>query len=352
MRVLIDILHPAHVHFFRNFIMEMRGRGHEVRLLSRNKDVTTDLLDAYGFDHTIISSQQPGRIQLAAELVQRIMKTQRIIRNFRPDIIMGLMGPSIAFAGRALGVRTVVFYDNETTHRLNQIVAQLADAWISPRGFQHNYGATHLRYDGYHELAYLHPNRFTPDRERVRAHGIDPTNPYSILRFVAWESIHDGGESGFNLDGKRQAIETLLRMGPVYISSEKPLPREFEQYRLNLPVEDIHHALAFATLVVGESSTMASEAACLGTHAVFVSKSGRGVNGEQESRYGLVRNFNGGRETEALEYLQHLVTREPSEITQHAYEGQAHMLQDVVDVTQFLVDYVETGAFAGAQAAA
>ena len=341
MRVLIDILHPAHVHFFKNYALEMQKRGHEIRVLSRRKDVAVELLDAHGIEHEIISTQHPGRGRLAGELIKRIFETRRVIKDFQPDIILGLMGPSIAVAGWMQRTRTIVFYDNETTHRLNQIVARLASTWVSPRGFKHDYGAKHVRYNGYHELAYLHPNRFTPDPERVRTHGIDPSKPYSLLRFVAWESIHDGGESGFNLDGKRKAIEILSHMGPVYISSEKPLPPEFEQYRLNLPVEDIHHALAFATVVAGESSTMASEAACLGTHAVFVSKSGRGVNDEQEARYSLVRNFNDGRESDALAYLEELAANNPAEIKRKAQMFRDEMLKDVVDVTEFITSIVE-----------
>lgn len=343
-RLLIDILHPAHVHFFRNFMNEMQDRGHELKIVSRRKDVATQLLDAYGFPHTVISTQRSGQLRLGMELLRRVAATSRIIRDFHPDAILGLMGPSIALAGRMHGIRTLVFYDNETTHRMNQVIARLASAWISPRGFQHDYGSKHLRYDGYHELAYTHPSRFSPDPERLRGHGVDPARPFSLLRFVAWESIHDGGESGFSVAGKRRAIETLSRLGPVYISSERPLPAEFEPYRLKLPVEDILHALAFATLVVGESSTMASEAACLGTQAAFVSKSGRGVNEEQERRYGLVRNFTGGREAEALEWLEQLTQRDPAEIKAEARARRESMLTDVVDVTGFLVDYVETGS--------
>lgn len=352
MRVLVDILHPAHVHFFRNAIHELKGRGHEVRILSREKDVATQLLDAYGLKHKIISTQNPGRVQLAGELARRIHETQRVMRAYRPDVTLGLMGPSIAVAGRLQGIRTIVFYDNETTHKLNKIVSRLADAWISPRGFKHDYGAKHVRYEGYHELAYLHPNRFTPDMSRLRQYGLDPDKPYSILRFVAWESIHDGGESGFDLAGKRKAIETLSRIGPVYISSEKPLPAEFEPYRLNMPVEDIHHALAGATLVVGESSTMASEAACLGTHAVFVSKSGRGVNDEQEERYGLVKNCNGGRQADALAYLEALAGKDPHDVKQDALARRQTMLKDVVDVTQFIVELVESGGAHASRVAA
>lgn len=352
MRLLIDILHPAHVHFFRNFISEMKMRGHEVRVVSRKKDVATDLLDAYGIDHEIISTQRPGRLHLGRELIQRIDRTRKIIRLWQPDIVLGLMGPSIAVAGKLEGTKTIAFYDNETTHKLNTFVARLVDTWISPRGFARNYGSTHLRYDGYHELAYLHPNRFTPEPEKLCRHGIDTEKPFSLLRFVAWESIHDGGESGFDLAGKRQAIEYLSRLGSVYISSENPLPREFEPYRLNLPVQDIHHLLADATVVVGESSTMASEAACLGTHAVFVSKSGRGVNDEQEHRYGLVRNFNGGRQAEALEYLAQLTTKNAMDIRRDAQKKRLRMLSETVDVTQFLIDHVERSVDGTLQVAA
>ncbi len=352
MRVLIDILHPAHVHFFRHAVQELNARGHEVRILSREKDVATQLLDAYGLDHKVLSVQKAGKIPLAGELAERIWKTRRVIRNFRPDVMLGLMGPSIAVAGALENVHTIVFYDNETTHKLNQLVSRLADAWISPRGFRHDYGAKHSRYDGYHELAYLHPNRFAPDPERLRAHGLDPEKPFTLLRFVAWESIHDGGESGFDLAGKRKAIATLAHLGPVYISSEKPLPPEFEHLRLNLPVEDIHHALASATLVIGESSTMASEAACLGTHAVFVSKSGRGVNDEQQTRYGLVKNFNGGRQADALAYLAKIAATDPYAIKMDAQTRRQSMLNETIDVTKFIVDYVEKGAIASARAAA
>jgi uncharacterized protein len=342
MRALIDILHPAHVHFFRPLILALRERGHEIKILSRHKDVAVNLLDAYDLDHTVISTQRAGKLRLAAELAQRVAATKTVIYRFKPDVVMGLMGPSIALAGAVTGARTVVFYDNETTHKLNAAVSKLASAWISPRAYKYDYGAKHVRYDGYHELAYLHPNRFTPDPDRLYRHGLNPAKPFSILRFVAWESIHDGGESGFSLENKRKSVEILSRLGPVYISSEKPLPREFEPHRLNLPVHDVHHALAAATIVAGESSTMASEAACLGAHAIFVSKSGRGVNDEQQERYGVSYNFNGGRESDAIAHLEAAVRREPQQIKREAMARRDLMLKDVVDVTQFNIDYMES----------
>lgn len=340
MKILLDLLHPAHAHFFRPFVEEMRRRGHELRLLSRRKDVLCDLLDAWGMEHHCLTAQATGRAGLGAELASRVRGILRHGASMKPDVMAGLMGPGIALARPIIGVPTVVFYDNETTARLNAIVARIADAWVSPRGYALSHGPRHLRYDGYHETAYLHPSRFVPDPGRVRRAGLDPERGYSVVRFVGWESIHDRGESGLSLAGKRRLIEILGRMGPVRISAEKPLPPELEPYRLDAPIADIHHILAFARLFVGESSTMASEAACLGTPAAFVARSGRGVNDEQERRYGLVTCFHGGRERDALAWVE--AAAQDPDLARRSAEGHARLLSDTIDVTGFLVDFFQS----------
>ena len=346
MRILIDILHPAHVHFFRPFIEEMTAHRHEFLLLSREKDVTVDLLDAFGLEHEVTSRQKSGAAFLMAELAVRVGAILRHAGRFKPDYLLGLMGPAISIAGQLLPARSIVFYDNETSPTLNRIAARLADAWWSPRGYRLDHGARHHRYPGYHELAYLHPNRFAPDPSILQRYGIDPSRPYFIVRFVSWQSMHDFGESGFSARGKHRLIELLSRHGRVLVTSEGPLPEELEPYRSPVPVEHIHHLLAFATMFVGESSTMASEAAILGTHALFVSRSGRGVNDEQEARYGLVHNFNGGTEEHALRRAHDLLHR--ADLKADALDRRNRLLADTIDVTGFLVSYVESGEIVGA----
>ena len=56
MKLLIDILHPAHVHIFKNLIRELEAEGHEVHLTMREKDCSRDLLEQYGF-----SANQTGK---------------------------------------------------------------------------------------------------------------------------------------------------------------------------------------------------------------------------------------------------------------------------------------------------
>ena len=103
MRILIDILHPAHVHFFRNFHHEMAGRGHDLYITARDKDRSLELLCDFGLPYQQISAQHQ-RGGLAVEMVQRTRRLLTVIRTFRPDVMTGIMGPSIAVAGLGLAV--------------------------------------------------------------------------------------------------------------------------------------------------------------------------------------------------------------------------------------------------------
>ncbi|MCZ6774370.1 MAG: hypothetical protein O7G83_20625 [Proteobacteria bacterium] len=246
----------------------------------------------------------------------------------------------ITLASAVLPARSVVFYDNEITAKLNQFAATFGYAWWSPRAYRLDHGRKHFRYDGYPAFAYLHPNRFTPDEAIVRSYGINPDAPYFIVRFVSWASLHDLGEEGFTLEQKRRLFRLLEPCGQIFVTSEGVLPSEFEPYRLAISVEHIHHVIAFAHLLVGESSTMASEAACLGTHSLFVSKSGRGVNYEQEERYCLVHNFTGGTSEESLKCVQTLLSR--PDLKQDAMRRRDALLRDTIDVTGFFINYFES----------
>ncbi len=72
MRVLIDIGHPAHVHFFRRPAALLRERGYEVIVTSRHKDMAIDLLDAFGIPHVPLSVMgKGGALGLLKELCER-----------------------------------------------------------------------------------------------------------------------------------------------------------------------------------------------------------------------------------------------------------------------------------------
>ena len=341
MRILIDILHPAHVHFFRNFHAEMTGRGHQLCITARDKDRSVELLQAFGLPYQQISRQKSGA-GLAVEMAGRTARLMKIMRSFRPDVTTGIMGPSIALAGAVRRVPAVVFYDTEFAVQTNRIVYPLAHSVCTPDSYQGKVPGRHSQYAGYHELAYLHPNRFQPDPAVLGDFGIRPGEPYSIVRFVSWQAVHDRTERGLSDKQKLNLIEVLQRRGRVLISSESPLEGHLADLAVPGRVEQIHHLIAHARLVVGESATMSSEAAVLGVPAVFIATTGRGYTDDEERRYGLVRHFTEDQYDMAVSAIEQILA-EPDATWQKARQ---RLLQEKIDVTAWMIDYFET-SFAG-----
>ena len=89
MRVLFDIVHPAHVHFYRHLIAELDADGHATTVVARDTDVTCALLDAFGIPYTTVAgTSRPGLARHALELVRRDIALARIARRFRADVIL------------------------------------------------------------------------------------------------------------------------------------------------------------------------------------------------------------------------------------------------------------------------
>lgn len=340
MRILIDLLHPAHVHFFRHFYTEMKERGHHLAITARAKECSIDLLRRFGLPFQQISEQRSGSLGLAVELIQRTHRLIRVMHDFHPDVMTGIMGPSISLAGKLKGVPAVIFYDTEFARQTNWFAYPLAHSVCTPDCYQGRVRGTHRSYPGYHELAYLHPNRFEPDSRKLEAFGVRSEEPYCIVRFVSWQAAHDRRERGLSIEQKRELVDLLEKHGRVLISSEKALPQDLEPRRIRGPVEDIHHLMAFAQMVVGESATMSSEAAVLGVPAVFIATTGRGYTDDQQRRYGLVRYFTEDQFMEACRTIEESFRNgSPRDAGARA---RARLLQDKIDVTRWMVDYFET----------
>ena len=51
MKIVVDINHPSHIHYYRNFINGMTERGHKILITASEKDITYNLLNSYGYDY-------------------------------------------------------------------------------------------------------------------------------------------------------------------------------------------------------------------------------------------------------------------------------------------------------------
>ncbi|GJM45032.1 MAG: hypothetical protein DHS20C21_18740 [Gemmatimonadota bacterium] len=334
MRILIDILHPAHVHFFAAFHGEMAERGHELRVASRRKDVTCELLDARRIPHDPISERRGGQLGLWREARHRLTALDRQAREFRPHVITGCMGPLAVLAGKRRRIPTAIFYNNETATQANRVAQRWATAYITGRSFRGSAGPRHVVHDSYHELAYLHPLRFRPDPGTRSELGVGDDEALILVRFVSLTSSHDGGVHGVR--DRTAFVAALAERGRVFVSTEDPWDPGWNASPLPA-LDRMHHAVAAADLVIGESATVAAEAAVLGVPSIYVADSPRGYLDDLHDRFGLVRREADPRA--ALQAATALLTDDSSRA--RWAEGRQRMLQESPDLTGWMTSFFE-----------
>jgi len=295
MRILIDILHPAHVHFFKYAIKEFKKQGHEVYVTARNIEVAHSLLRFYKIP--FISTGNIGKtpIELLKELFIRNRIIGKIIREKKIDILLGISGISIAIMGKLYKKPVIVFSDTEVNGISNKIAFPLASKIITPIYFEKDLGKKHIRYNGFQEYTYLNPKYFKPKPEIPKKYGLTPYN-FTICRFSAWKASHDLSHYGISDKMKIKIVNELQKYGDVIISAEGHVPNEITPFLFKAEPHELLDLLAFAKLIVSDTSTVTTEGALLGVpvvrcNSLVGTKWGAAGNMKALESAGLIFNF-------------------------------------------------------------
>lgn len=339
MKILIDIGHPAHVHLFKNFAHRMENCGHKVLFTCRDKEFEIELLKKERFDYISFGRKYKSTIGKIIGLLKFDLKEYAVCRRLHPDVLLSHGSPYAAHAAWLIRKPHISFEDTYNFEQI-RLYEPFTDTILSSSYAHPFISAKDIRYDGYHELAYLHPNVFTPDKSVLKELGISEGEKYIIMRFVAWNASHDRGHSGIPYQAKLDAVKEFSKIARVFISSEKELPVELLKYKLHLAPERMHHALAFASLVYGESSTMSEEAAMLGVPSIYFNYPSTCYTQHLEKEYGLMYNF--GNLTEDYENGKKLAIEILSipEKSKSYKEKARKMLSEKIDVTAFMSWFV------------
>lgn len=292
MKLLIDINHPAHVHYFRNLYKRLINEGHGVVVVSRNKEIEQELLSQYEIPFI---SRGKGAFNVAGKLFYHFYAVTvllRIIRKHKIDKVISFMHPYGAQAAWLLRKKSILFSDTENANLHHKLSVPFASEVHTPECFERDLGKKHYRFNSFMELSYLHPNYFTPEPSVLNQLDLEDDKPITIVRFVSWGAVHDIGHTGITKEDKIRLVQKLSEISNVFISSEGELPDEIKEHELNIDKTKMHSLLHYANLFVGESATMASESAILGTPAIYLDDEGRGYTNYLEKRYGIVFNFN------------------------------------------------------------
>ena len=269
MKVLFMISHPAHFHMFRYTIENLQKDGHQVVNVIRPKDVLEQLcIDAnLPFYKVTDRPKKWGMIGLGVSLVEKIFEVFKIARKEKPDILIGSDGV-LAVVGKLLHIPSFECYedDAEAIALYAKMFFPIYTGLICPKCCSAwKWNNKKIAYPSYQEFGYLYPSQFTPDKSVVEKYGIDTSKTYFLIRFAKLTAHHDVGIHGMNTQIAEHVVELLKSHGQIYITSERELEPQFEPYRIRINPLDMHHVMAFASLYIGDSQTMAAEAGVLGT---------------------------------------------------------------------------------------
>jgi uncharacterized protein len=338
MKILIDIGHPAHVHYFKNFSKIMGNNRNDILFTCRDKDVAIELLKHYKFKYVSFGRTHDKLIGKIWGLFWFTLRLLLISLRYKPDIILNatFYGAFVARLLRKPHISIEDTFNNEST----KLFVPFTNVVLTGDYDHPNLGNKEIKYAGYQELLYLHPANFNPDKSVLSELGVQEGEKYFILRFVSWSASHDFGHKGISLKNKILLVDELSKFGKVFITSEKELPIELEPFRIRIAAHRIHDAIAFSTLLFGESATMASEAAMLGVPAFFLDNNGRYYTKDQEKKYGLVFNFTES-ETDQTKAIQKAIDLLSDQANKEEWQRRRlKMLADKINVTDFLVWFV------------
>lgn len=270
MNVLIDIGHPGHVHFFKGAIQRLEQKGHGVRVVTRNLPVALGLLEARGIAYRVLSHKRSGSVGLAMEGLEHNLRLWPLLKRWNIDVCASIGGTYMVLAAFLRGIPRLVFSDTETARLANRFTFPFASRIITPDVYPDDCGPKHVRYKGVHELAYLHPDGFSPDPEVLGKYGLDEGDCFSIVRFCAWQASHDSGLKTAGRETKREIIRILEKQTRVLVIPEGREPEDVERYVVRIDPEDFHSLLYHAAFCVTEGATTATEAGILGVPTLYI----------------------------------------------------------------------------------
>jgi len=344
MKIIIYLGHPAQFHFSKNIIYKLLQNGHQVKILLKTKDVLEKLVKEYGFEYENIQERgrKNNKLSIFLASINRTISVFKIARIFKPDLLMGT-DSSVAQTGFLLNIPilTTLEDDFDVIKKLANLTYPFTTYIVVPKVCDvGKWDSKKIPYDGYMKLAYLHPNYFIPN-ERIVSKYIH-AEKYCLIRLAQLNAHHDSGIKGLDLKIVNKIIAICEQKNyRVFISSEASLESSFSDYQLKINQNDIHHIMAFSSLLISDSQSMSVEAAMLGIPSIRFSDFAGRISVLEELEYNYQLTY--GIPTSQPEKLEALVDellsiQNLNDIYKHRRE---RMLSEKIDVTAFFVWFIE-----------
>jgi len=267
MRIIVDLVHPADVNFYKNAIKIIQSRGDEIILTVRSRGILVSILEReLNIPINIIGRHYPSLITKVFGTLKRDIDLLSFMINTKADISTSF-SPHPCRASKLLGLPSIIF-DDDYIYRLTFNLQKLFATRLIIPDLIPAYGHNIFKYSGFKELAYLHPKYFNGNINTLDEYGLKKQE-YIFIREIA----------GVSLDYKNavtdlvRITEELAREGLKIVLSleDKSRKRLFcnDCIILEEPVGDIYSLLKYSALTISGGDTMAREATLLGTPSIY-----------------------------------------------------------------------------------
>lgn len=337
MKILIDINHPAHVHYFRNFIKIMENKGHSFKVINRDSPMINNLLDYYNIDHVVRNPRpkKKGTVASFLNLAKMIFACLKESISFKPDMYLGFASSACAVTSAIFGKPCILLDDTEHNAMNHKIYLKFCSCVLTPFYFKKNLGKKQLYFNAFVEQLYLHSSVYTPQTDVLGELGIRK-NEYVLVRYISYDAHHDLVAKPLSDINKRLNVENLSKKSCVLVSHESS-PNPYKEFALKIRPEQMHDIEANAKFMITEGATMASEAFVLGVPYIYINPLHVGNTNIQASTFPEIA-MNSTDECEIKKYIEKLGKQEAKA---NATVIRKRLEQSTINPTAFLVWFVE-----------
>jgi uncharacterized protein len=337
-KVLFYFGHPSQYLFLKNAIGILKGKDIGCDIVIKSKDVLEDLLIENNERYTNIlpEGRKPHLSGIIRGLIKRDIRLYKFVRDRHYDLFIGT-DPSLAHIGflKRIPVITVLEDDISVIPELARITFPVTSLILTPKDCRTGrFEKKTIHYNGYMKLAYLHPDFF-------RKEAAELMRPYFLIRISKLDAYHDTGMAGFTGQIIKKIISLLSERGNIYVSSEGNPDESLKPYGLKIKPSQMHQVLANATMLISGSQSMSMEAAMLGIPSVrFSDFAGKiSVLESLEHDFGLTFGIPANKPEMLFEKINELLSM--PDLTAEFERRRRRMLQEKINVTQFLVWFIE-----------
>ena len=340
MKFLVELNHPKHYYQFKAIANTLLERGHDVQIIAKDKDVLLRVLQEEGVQYWVFGTHKKSMAGKLFGAIGIYCSYYRIMRRFQPDVVISKASVYGVVMAKFMHKKSVIFPDSEVVALTNKVVVPKCTKVVTPNSFGLDYGEKHIRVKGFFENCYLAPSVFVPNKSVVEQYGMQC--PFAVLRFIGWSANHDVHQYGFSDEEKVRLFKELSRYMKVYVSAETELPEVLRPHLLPTPAAKIHDVLAAAELYVGDSQTMATEAALLATPSIrynsFVGEHDMTNFKILESSYRLLVNCSSFEQalSKAVSFAEHSQKHAWRENTDNYYQTVGDVNAEIVNILESL----------------